>query len=216
MIRTVWLAIACLIGLAALTVIRVGTTSLEATGPSDQTTGSSLIADASSSDASPLGTLPKGDRLERRRRRRRQAGQADRDHAQGRRNAPCRNERARAEVAQLLRQTAGRRRKTSQGQGSQDGETAPLLSCLAKPREIEIRDGAQAQEEPFARVNDRAARGPRASSGFSVLNAGSLGKMPGQTVGLFLLRRFVISPSSGLFDRQFAARIGESVLKILL
>ena len=64
MIRTVWLAIACLIGLAALTVIRVGTTSLEATGASDQTTGSSLIADASSSDASPLGTLAKGDRLD--------------------------------------------------------------------------------------------------------------------------------------------------------
>ena len=64
MIRTVWLAIACLIGLAALTVIRVGTTSLEATGPSDQTMGASLISDASSSDASPLGTLPKGDRLD--------------------------------------------------------------------------------------------------------------------------------------------------------
>jgi hypothetical protein len=64
MIRTVWLAIACLIGLAALTVIRVGTASLEATGPSDQTTGSSLISDASSSDASPLGRLAKGDRLD--------------------------------------------------------------------------------------------------------------------------------------------------------
>jgi hypothetical protein len=61
MIRTVWLAIACLIGLAALTVIRVGTTSLEAT---DQTTGSSLVSGASSSDASPLGTLAKGDRLD--------------------------------------------------------------------------------------------------------------------------------------------------------
>jgi hypothetical protein len=64
MIRTVWLAIACLIGLAALTVIRVGTTSLEATGPSDQTTGSSMVADASSSDGSPLGRLAKGDRLD--------------------------------------------------------------------------------------------------------------------------------------------------------
>jgi hypothetical protein len=64
MIRTVWLAIACLIGLAALTVIRVGTTSLEATGASDQITGSSLVSDASSSDASPLGTLAKGDRLD--------------------------------------------------------------------------------------------------------------------------------------------------------
>jgi hypothetical protein len=64
MIRTVWLAIACLIGLAALTVIRVGTTSLEATGPSDQTTGSSLASDASSSDPLTLGTLAKGDRLD--------------------------------------------------------------------------------------------------------------------------------------------------------
>jgi hypothetical protein len=64
MIRTVWLAIACLIGLAALTVIRVGTTSLEATGPSDQTTGSSLVSDAASSDPSTLGALAKGDRLD--------------------------------------------------------------------------------------------------------------------------------------------------------
>jgi hypothetical protein len=64
MIRTVWLAIACLIGIAALTVIRVGTTSLEATGAFDQTTGSSLASDASSSDASGLGTLAKGDRLD--------------------------------------------------------------------------------------------------------------------------------------------------------
>jgi hypothetical protein len=63
MIRTVWVAIACLIGLAALTVIKVGTTSLEATLASDQTTGASL-ADASSSDPSVLGTLPKGDRLD--------------------------------------------------------------------------------------------------------------------------------------------------------
>jgi hypothetical protein len=61
MIRTVWLAIACLIGLAALTVIKVGTTTLEAT---DQTTGSSLASDASSSDPSNLGTLAKGDRLD--------------------------------------------------------------------------------------------------------------------------------------------------------
>jgi hypothetical protein len=64
MIRTVWLAIACLIGLAALTVIRVGTTSLEATGASDQTTGASLVSDASSSDPSSLGALAKGDRLD--------------------------------------------------------------------------------------------------------------------------------------------------------
>jgi hypothetical protein len=62
MIRTVWLAITCLIGLAALTVIKVGTTSFEAA--SDQTTGSSLNSDLSSSDASPLGTLAKGDRLD--------------------------------------------------------------------------------------------------------------------------------------------------------
>jgi hypothetical protein len=64
MIRTVWLAIACLIGIAALTVIKVGTTSLEANGPSDQTTGSSLASDVSSSDPAALGTLAKGDRLD--------------------------------------------------------------------------------------------------------------------------------------------------------
>src|ERR1700710_395310 len=64
MLRTVWVAIACLIGLAALTVIKVGTTSLEATGPFDQITGSSLAADASSSDPSMPGTLAKGDRLD--------------------------------------------------------------------------------------------------------------------------------------------------------
>jgi hypothetical protein len=64
MIRTVWVAIVCLIGLAALTVIKVGTTSLEATLASDQTTGASLISDASSSDLSTLGTLAKGDRLD--------------------------------------------------------------------------------------------------------------------------------------------------------
>jgi hypothetical protein len=61
MIRTVWVAIACLIGLAALIVIKVGTTSLEAT---DQTTGASLVSGASSSDPSTLGTLAKGDRLD--------------------------------------------------------------------------------------------------------------------------------------------------------
>src|SRR5882757_1252901 len=64
MFRTVWLAIACLIGLAALTVVRVGTTSLEATVPLDQTTGASLASDVSSSDPSSLGTLAKGDRLD--------------------------------------------------------------------------------------------------------------------------------------------------------
>jgi hypothetical protein len=62
MIRTVWLAIACLIGIAALTVIKVGTTSYEAAFPSDQTTG--LISDASSSEALASDTLPKGDRLD--------------------------------------------------------------------------------------------------------------------------------------------------------
>jgi hypothetical protein len=64
MIRTVWVAIACLIGLAALTVIKVGTSSLEATASSDQTTGASLLSDASSSDPSMPGTLAKGDRLD--------------------------------------------------------------------------------------------------------------------------------------------------------
>ena len=64
MIRTVWLAIACLIGIAALTVVKVGTTSFEAALPSDQANGSSLTADASSSDAATSGTLAKGDRLD--------------------------------------------------------------------------------------------------------------------------------------------------------
>jgi hypothetical protein len=63
MIRTVWLAIACLIGIAALTVIKVGTTSYEAAFPSDQTTGSSLNSDPSSSDTTS-GTLAKADRLD--------------------------------------------------------------------------------------------------------------------------------------------------------
>jgi hypothetical protein len=64
MIRTVWLAIACLIGLAALTVVKVGTTSLEATLPSDRTTGANLNSDALSSDPLAPGTLAKGDRLD--------------------------------------------------------------------------------------------------------------------------------------------------------
>jgi len=64
MIRTVWVAIACLIGLAALTVIKVGTTSFEAALPSDQTTGANLISDASSSNPLAPGTLAKGDRLD--------------------------------------------------------------------------------------------------------------------------------------------------------
>jgi len=62
MIRTVWLAIACLIGIAALTVIKVGTTSFEAAFPSDQST--SLNSDASSSDPAFSDTLPKADRLD--------------------------------------------------------------------------------------------------------------------------------------------------------
>ncbi|HEV7599518.1 MAG TPA: hypothetical protein VGO49_04585 [Bradyrhizobium sp.] len=64
MIRTVWLAIACLIGLAALTVIKVGTTSFEAALPYEPTTGTSLLSDASSSDASASGALAKADRLD--------------------------------------------------------------------------------------------------------------------------------------------------------
>src|SRR5258708_19394518 len=64
MIRTVWVAIACLIGLAALTVIKVGTTSFEAALPSDQTTAANLNSDASSSDPLAPVTLAKGDRLD--------------------------------------------------------------------------------------------------------------------------------------------------------
>jgi hypothetical protein len=64
MIRTVWVAIACLIGLAALTVIKVGTTSFEAALPSDQTTGANLNSDASPPDPLTPGTLAKGDRLD--------------------------------------------------------------------------------------------------------------------------------------------------------
>ncbi len=60
MIRTVWLAIACLIALVALTVVKVGTTSFEVSLPSEQTARSGLL-----SDASPIsGTLAKGDRLD--------------------------------------------------------------------------------------------------------------------------------------------------------
>ena len=64
MIRTVWLAIACLVGIAALTVIKVGTTSFEAAFPSGQATATSLISEASSSDSSASDTLAKGDRLD--------------------------------------------------------------------------------------------------------------------------------------------------------
>jgi hypothetical protein len=63
MIRTVWLAIACLIGIAALTVIKVGTTSYEAAFPSDQTTGTGLNSDAAPSETT-FSTLAKADRLD--------------------------------------------------------------------------------------------------------------------------------------------------------
>jgi len=63
MIRTVWLAVACLIGIAALTLIKVGTTSFEAALPSEQTTATGLLSDASS-DLSTSGTLAKADRLD--------------------------------------------------------------------------------------------------------------------------------------------------------
>jgi hypothetical protein len=46
-----------------LTVIKVGTTSYEAAFPADQTAGSNLITDASSSDTAS-GTLAKADRLD--------------------------------------------------------------------------------------------------------------------------------------------------------
>jgi len=61
MIRTVWLAIAFLIGLAALTVIKVGTQSFvqEAVAPSDQTVGTNLASDMS--EPQPLA---KSDRLD--------------------------------------------------------------------------------------------------------------------------------------------------------
>lgn len=64
MIRTVWLAIICLIGIAALTIIKVGTTSFEAALPSDQSTGAGLLSDASSSDLLTSGALAKADRLD--------------------------------------------------------------------------------------------------------------------------------------------------------
>jgi hypothetical protein len=64
MIRTVWLAIVCLIGIAALTVIKVGTTSFEAALPSEQTTATGLLSDASSFDLSSSGALAKADRLD--------------------------------------------------------------------------------------------------------------------------------------------------------
>jgi hypothetical protein len=63
MIRTVWLAIACLIGIAALTIIKVGSTSYEAAFPSDQT-ATSLNSDAASSDPAASAALGKADRLD--------------------------------------------------------------------------------------------------------------------------------------------------------
>jgi hypothetical protein len=61
MIRTVWLAIACLIGLAGLTALKVGTASFvqEAAVPSEQVGGTDPASDAAVADA-----LPKGDRLD--------------------------------------------------------------------------------------------------------------------------------------------------------
>jgi hypothetical protein len=61
MIRTVWLAVACLIALAGLTVLKLGTGSLvtEAAAPSEQTAGVNLISDPPVADV-----LPKGDRLD--------------------------------------------------------------------------------------------------------------------------------------------------------
>jgi hypothetical protein len=61
MIRTVWLTIACLIALAGLTVLKVGTGSTvqEAATPSEQTAGAPLVSDTPVADV-----LPKGDRLD--------------------------------------------------------------------------------------------------------------------------------------------------------
>ena len=64
MIRTVWLAIACLIGIAALTVIKVGTSSLEATLPSDQTIGSSQNPTLRYPTPRPPARWLKADRLD--------------------------------------------------------------------------------------------------------------------------------------------------------
>jgi hypothetical protein len=61
MIRTVWLAIACLIVLAGLTVLKLGTTSLvqEAAAPAEQAAGASPASHTAVSDV-----LPKADRLD--------------------------------------------------------------------------------------------------------------------------------------------------------
>jgi hypothetical protein len=60
MIRTVWLAIGCLIVLAGLTVLKVGTASVvqEAAAPAEQ------IAGAHPADMPASDVLPKGDRLD--------------------------------------------------------------------------------------------------------------------------------------------------------
>jgi hypothetical protein len=60
MIRTVWLSIACLIALAGLTVLKMGTGSFvqEAAAPSEQA-AANLVSDTAVSDV-----LPKGDRLD--------------------------------------------------------------------------------------------------------------------------------------------------------
>src|SRR4051794_30509523 len=61
MIRTVWLAIACLIALAGLTVLKVGTASVvrETAAQAEQTAGTNFASDIAVSDV-----LPKGDRLD--------------------------------------------------------------------------------------------------------------------------------------------------------
>jgi hypothetical protein len=61
MIRTVWLAIACLIVLAGLTVLKLGTTAAvqEAAAPAEQIAGASLVSSTAVSEV-----LPKGDRLD--------------------------------------------------------------------------------------------------------------------------------------------------------
>lgn len=60
MIRTVWLAIACLVALAGLSVLKLGTASFvqDAAAPSEQA-AASVASDTASSDV-----LPKGDRLD--------------------------------------------------------------------------------------------------------------------------------------------------------
>src|SRR4051794_39115602 len=60
MIRTVWLAIACLVALAGLSVLKFGTASFvqEAASPSEQA-AASVASDTAWSDV-----LPKGDRLD--------------------------------------------------------------------------------------------------------------------------------------------------------